>query len=1046
MRGMLAMNQVFETMDVMMKDNIKENISCALPKRWVRLYRRMFVSCLCAFFSINGEASDFSYVLNSIPVSQPSAPQTVLSGQSVSLGGVAEDSDGLVSKVFWRQVRGPQVSIADPTNLHTSFVAPTVTSGEIALIHLQLDVVDNQNASTSSPVMIQVQQNTLTMETIADKTVEENSALWFSVDAATTLGGAVSVSVSNLPMGAFFSGSEFFWVPSYSQAGIYSVTFTATNAQSAQVSETITVEVIDKNQAPQIETVTSVNTDETQLVSFSLTGSDADGQTTSLSMVSAPDGASFVNGVFSWVPGIYDAGVHDAIFIVSDGIDQRALTVPIYVQNLNQAPTLNLGAYLVVDERQVISLSSNAADIDGTVNQVQWSISGDAASLLSNLGETIELKLADVLDDTVVTVTAVVTDNEGLSTSESLAINIQHVNQLPTVEIAVTNSQVSSGDTVLATGLGSDNDGSIVSYQWSQLSGPAISIETPFAASTNILVGSIGIGDTIIFQLSVSDNDGGSGVASFSLSAGGQLTPINNTGKFARAFAIDNGDMYSFIAGATTDAANNAFVFGSFYGTKDFDFGPGEDIRVTSSSNKSGFITKISDKGTYEWTWLAQSPSGLFKSVYLNDAVADNSGNVYATGYFNSSVNLGSGYITGNGQAMFVVKISNQGELLWHRLFDGSSSEQGSAINLDSVGNVIVLGHTRSATMDFDPTDTGTDVRSLSSHQDLFVSKISNNGDYLWARRSGGVGQISYGNAHGMDLVVAASGDIFVATRVTATVGQLLDFAIDQGGHLVNVINSNDGYVFKLSTDGVFQWLWHPAQASSQAFVYKLATYENELTLYMNYKGTVDIDVLGSGDLVSSPYSFNRRIVVLNNVNGIQSYASNEFQLVPSSVEYDSQGNLYIGGGAASGDFDIGDGVDYRYAQSGRDLYLTKLDRNKNYQWTYFTGGSGLEDIKGIAPLANGSVWVGGTFYNSTTDFNADVDSFELTASGNDFFALMITGDQLSHLDSDGDTIPDSVETSVGMNPSDASDALGDMDGDMLTNVDEYRNGTLGVN
>jgi hypothetical protein len=47
-----------------------------------------------------------------------------------------------------------------------------------------------------------------------------------------------------------------------------------------------------------------------------------------------------------------------------------------------------------------------------------------------------------------------------------------------------------------------------------------------------------------------------------------------------------------------------------------------------------------------------------------------------------------------------------------------------------------------------------------------------------------------------------------------------------------------------------------------------------------------------------------------------------------------------------------------------------------------------------------------------------------------------------STTDSDGDNIPDEVETKLGLNPEDPSDAELDLDNDLFTNIEEFRSGT----
>ncbi|MBQ9726538.1 MAG: hypothetical protein IJV65_03425 [Kiritimatiellae bacterium] len=56
--------------------------------------------------------------------------------------------------------------------------------------------------------------------------------------------------------------------------------------------------------------------------------------------------------------------------------------------------------------------------------------------------------------------------------------------------------------------------------------------------------------------------------------------------------------------------------------------------------------------------------------------------------------------------------------------------------------------------------------------------------------------------------------------------------------------------------------------------------------------------------------------------------------------------------------------------------------------------------------------------------------------------AAQPTGEVSDDWDSDGDGIPDSVETAWGLNPRDPTDAEGDMDKDGFTNLEEYQAGT----
>lgn len=65
---------------------------------------------------------------------------------------------------------------------------------------------------------------------------------------------------------------------------------------------------------------------------------------------------------------------------------------------------------------------------------------------------------------------------------------------------------------VTLTGSGTDSDGTIVSYQWKQVSGPANpTIVTPNAATT--IIKDYSVAGVYIYQLLVTDNQGATGFA-----------------------------------------------------------------------------------------------------------------------------------------------------------------------------------------------------------------------------------------------------------------------------------------------------------------------------------------------------------------------------------------------------------------------------------------------------------------------------------------------------------------------------------------------------
>ncbi|WP_020676373.1 fibronectin type III domain-containing protein [Geopsychrobacter electrodiphilus] len=212
---------------------------------------------------------------------------------------------------------------------------------------------------------------------IGNKIVTENSTLNFTISASDPDGNSLTYSVTGLPAGASFNPTThaFSWTPNTSQAGSYSLTFSA-NDGSLSASETITISVGDLNRAPVLASIGNKTVNEGSALIFIISGSDPDGNNLIYSVTGLPGGASFnaTTHTFSWTPNSSQAANYSLTFSVSDGSLSDSETITISVGNLNQAPVLASIGSKTVNEGSLLSFTVNASDPDGT--SLTYSVAG----------------------------------------------------------------------------------------------------------------------------------------------------------------------------------------------------------------------------------------------------------------------------------------------------------------------------------------------------------------------------------------------------------------------------------------------------------------------------------------------------------------------------------------------------------------------------------------------------------------------------------------------------------------------------------------------
>lgn len=246
----------------------------------------------------------------------------------------------------------------------------------------------------------------------------------------------------------------------------------------------------------------------------------------------------------------------------------------------------------------------------------------------------------------------------------------------------------------------------------------------------------------------------------------------------------------------TIDVQGNVYTTGYFNQTVDFD--PGPDVDTLTSTDSDIFIQKLDTDGNF--LWVKQMAGNHWEQG--NDIAVDINGNVYTTGFFESTVDFDPGEgvseLTSAGLGsndIFIQKLDTDGNFIWAKQMGGIYNDQGLSIATDADGSVYTTGYF-DETADFDP---GTGVQNLTSlgYSDIFIQKLDTNGEFLWVKQIGGE-EYQAANAITVDM-----------NKNVYTTGMFLgnaDFDTDAG--VLNFTSENgDIFIQKLSqtTSGVVE-------------------------------------------------------------------------------------------------------------------------------------------------------------------------------------------------------------------------------------------------
>ncbi|GAA4972033.1 hypothetical protein [Algibacter aquimarinus] len=205
--------------------------------------------------------------------------------------------------------------------------------------------------------------------------------------------------------------------------------------------------------------------------------------------------------------------------------------------------------------------------------------------------------------------------------------------------------------------------------------------------------------------------------------------------------------------------------------------GKGNSKFSTAKRHAGGdyWVVKLDASGEKEWSKFF---GGTFTDTSYDAIQAENNSYVIIGSSDSNDVDISDNKGTYD---FWVLKISEDGNLIWEKSFGGSEIDEARGITLSADGNYVIVGDTRSNDLD---------VSENNGAADLWVLKITPDGSIIWEKSFGG-NNFDVGRSINKTL---DNGFIISGSSRSANG----DVSVNQG--------QNDAWVLKIDTNGNLEW------------------------------------------------------------------------------------------------------------------------------------------------------------------------------------------------------------------------------------------------
>ncbi|PVD53388.1 hypothetical protein DC498_05820 [Terrimonas sp.] len=459
---------------------------------------------------------------------------------SVMLDGSGSTApSGSIVSYEWSKVSGP----VPGTLSNTAIVNPGANNLTEGVYKFQLKVTDNNGLSATSTVTVTVKPALLPPAANAGNAqtivLPQNSVMLDGSKSTAPSGSIVSYEWKKLSGGNAVivdAGSAGTAVNGLAEGVyIFELKVTDSNGQSSAATVTITVK------AAPLPPVANAGSGQTIILpdnSITLDGSKSSSSSGSIvnyewKQISGPSSVTIadINNVTTSVSDLTE-GVYEFELKVTDsnGLSATA-TITVTVMPLSTIPVADAGSDIT------ITLPVNSITLDGsgstapsgTIDSYLWTkVSGSSDAVIAN--STAANTAVTSLSEGIYEFELKVTDNNGQTSTAMITVTVNPALLPPVSDAGLDQTIALPQNNIILDGSGSTApSGSIVSYEWSKVSGPADGVIAS-AVSVTTSVSDLAEG-VYVFELKITDSNGNSSTSTVTITVNAApLPPVASAG------------------------------------------------------------------------------------------------------------------------------------------------------------------------------------------------------------------------------------------------------------------------------------------------------------------------------------------------------------------------------------------------------------------------------------------------------------------------------------------------------------------------------------